>query len=396
MRLLSFALAVVFALAGASASPQEVDHKPDLYPALKHQDGLAYVDSYTRANYIRRATLWQPVDLDRADARAGRQIVDSKGASKVLPNDSSVECRYVQEELGGTTKKFRCEFVRATDSNNKPVNIKLGKLKVRYDSIKTFSDVITSRLAWILGFGSDIETPVRKVICYGCSRDPFHQKAPVQGQQTFTQASIETNLPGGEGIYAEETRYSKDEGKDTPAWHWDDLKYITDPDRKAQSDGLKLFAVFLEHGDSKAIQNTLLCLTDFDSNGICNDPFLYVKDFGSTLGSDGLAVHPLNLKRWSTVSLWKDSERCIGDLHVNFANGPGLTDPEISEPGRKFLADLLSNLIRHESKLRDIFDAAHIQEYDDHGRKYSADDWVRTFKARAAQIIDHPSCPPVN
>jgi hypothetical protein len=391
MRFLSVALSALFAL--GSWTSQEPNHKPDLYPAIKHENGLAYVEPSTRANYIRRATLWQPVDLDHVDARAGRQIVDSKGVSKILPNDSTVECRYVQTVLGGTTNKFHCDFVRATDSNNKPIDIKLKKLKVRYDSIKTFSDVITTRLAWVLGFGSDIETPVVKVICDGCSRDPFHQKAPVQGQQTFTQVSIETSLPGGEGIYVEDTRYSKDKGRDNAAWLWEELKFINDPERKAQGDALKLLAVFLEHGDSKAIQNSLMCLTDFDSNGICNDPFLYVQDFGSTLGSGGISVHPLDFKKWTTASVWEDSQRCIGDLHMNFGNGPGLSDPEISEAGRKFLADRLSDLIKHESKLRDIFDAAHIQEYKDHGKQYSADDWVRAFKTRAAQIIDHAPCP---
>jgi len=385
-------LAVTAGIALAGGVEPQIDHKPDLGGIEKVENGIAYVDPNTRQNYIRRAALWQPVDLDRVDARAGRQIVDSKGASKILPNDSTVECQYIQEELGGTTNKFHCDFTRATDSNNNPVDIKLKKIKVRYNSVKTFSDVITTRLAWILGFGSEIETPVRKVICRGCSRDPFHQKGPAKGEQIFTQVSIETSLPGGDGIYSEETRYPKDKGKDIAGWYWDELKYITDPERHAQSDALKLFAVFLEHGDSKAIQNNLMCLTVFDSDGICNDPFLYVKDFGSTLGTGGMSVHPLNLKTWSAASVWLDSARCIGDLNMNVGNGRGLSDPQISEAGRKFLADLLSNLIQHESKLRDIFDAAHIQDYDDHGKHYSADDWVKAFKARAAQIIDHPPC----
>jgi hypothetical protein len=78
---------------------------------------------------------------------------------------------------------------------------------------------------------------------------------------------------------------------------------------------------------------------------------------------------------------------------MNFGNGSGLSDPEISEAGRKFLADLLSNLIKHKSKLRDIFDAARIQDYDDHGHKYSVEDWVVAFEARADLIINHPACP---
>jgi hypothetical protein len=390
MRFLSFTLAAVFAV--AVGTPRQRNQTLDLKPVLKEQNGLAYVDQDTRTGYIARAALWHPVDLDEIDARAGRQILDSTGSSKTLPNDSTVECRYLQEPVGGTTEKFHCQFVQATDSNNKPIKIQLKKLKVRYNSFKTVSDVIVSRLTWMLGFGSDIQTPVVKVICDGCSRDPFHQKAPVHGQQIFTRASIETALPGGEGIYVEGTRYPKDEGKDESAWYWDELKYITNPERKVESDALKLYAVFLKHGDSKAIQNNLICLTPLDK-GICNDPFLYVKDFGSTLGSDGLSVHPMDLKKWSTDPVWVDNQRCIGSLRVNFGNGPGLSDPEISEAGRKFLANLLSNLIKHESKLRDIFDAAHIQEFDDHGHKYSADDWVVAFEARAELIINRPPCP---
>ncbi len=390
MRFLSLTLAGVLILVGAiSAQKNQTLHVKSV---LKQQNGLAYVDQKTRVSYIGRASLWQPVDLDNIDARAGRQIVDSSGSSKILPNDSTVECRYAQEAAGGTTDKFHCDFVRATDSNNKPITIDLKKLKVRYNSLKTVSDVIVSRLAWILGFGSDIETPVAKVICHGCSRDPFHQKAPVQGAQTFNQVSVETNLSGGNGIYVEGTRYPKDNRKDESAWYWDELKYITDPERKAQSDALKLLAVFLKHGDSKAIQNNLICLTAFDAKGICNDPFLYVKDFGNTLGSDGMSVHPLDLKKWSTAALWNDNLHCIGSLHMNIGNGSGLSDPEISEAGRQFLADLLSNLIKHKAKLRDIFDAAHIQEYDDHGHRYSAQDWVVAFEARADLIINHPAC----
>jgi hypothetical protein len=391
MRFLSLTLAAVFVFVGSISAQKH--QTLDVKPVLKEQNGLAYVDQNTRVGYIGRANLWQPVDLDNIDARAGRQIVDSNGSSKILPNDSTVECRYAQEAVGGTTDKFHCDFVQATDSSNKPIKINLKKLKVRYNSFKTVSDVIISRLAWILGFGSDIETPIAKLICHGCSRDPFHQQAPVQGEQTFTRVSVETSLSGGAGIYVEGTRYPKDNRKDEAAWYWDELKYITNPERKAQSDALKLFAVFLKHGDSKALQNNLICLTEFDAKGICNDPFLYVKDFGSTLGSDGMSVHPLDLKKWSTAPVWNDNLRCIGNLHMNFGNGSGLSDPEISEAGRTFLADLLSNLIKHESKLRDIFDAAHIQEYDDHGHKYSVQDWVVAFEARADLIINHPACP---
>src|SRR5579862_406223 len=196
MHLPFLTLAVVLAVAGGT--PPQKNQIPNLKPALKEQKGLAYVDASTRMNYIGHATLWQPVDLDQMDARAGRQIFHANGSSKILPNDSTVECRYVQEALGGTTDKFRCDFIQATDAGNSPIQIQLKKLKVRYHSVKTVSDVIVTRLAWILGFGSDIETPILKVVCHGCSPDPFHQKAPVQGTQTFTRASVETSLSDGD------------------------------------------------------------------------------------------------------------------------------------------------------------------------------------------------------
>ena len=62
MRLLSLTLAAVFALAGGT--PPQKNQTLDLKPVLKEEKGLAYVDPNTRLNYIGRATLWQPVNLD--------------------------------------------------------------------------------------------------------------------------------------------------------------------------------------------------------------------------------------------------------------------------------------------------------------------------------------------
>jgi hypothetical protein len=232
MRLMAPICAIVLAVAiGRAERPQEFE----VAPALKEADGLAYVDVNTRLGYLQRAQLWQPMDLDQIDARAGHQIVDSHGRSIVLPNDAIVECNYVHDILGGTTNKFHCDLLRATEATGKPLEIRAK--------------------------------------------------------------------------------------------------------------------------------------------------------------SDGLRVHPLDLQKWSEAPVWKDSTSCIAKLHMNMGNGAGLSDPEIFEAGRQFLANLLANLIQHESTLRDIFEAARIQEYDDHGHTYSADDWVKVFQARAAQIIDHPPCP---
>jgi len=79
---------------------------------------------------------------------------------------------------------------------------------------------------------------------------------------------------------------------------------------------------------------------------------------------------------------------------MNAFNGSGLSNPQITEGGRKLLARLLNDLVHnHPQKLRDIFDAAHIERFDDNGTHYSADEWVRVFTSRADQIINHAPCP---
>ena len=361
-----------------------------LQPGQVQSDGLIHVDLQTRINYLSRAQLWHPVNLDDIDTRSGGQV----SKSKTIPNDAIIECDYVNDApLGGTTNKFKCTNPKITLADGTPVVTKLKTLKVRYNSIKTFSTVISTRLAWALGFGADTETPVTKVICHGCSKDPFKQKSAVQGDSTFTPASVEEHM-SGTGIYGEGLHYKKDGGQADPAWYWSELKLITDKNQADQANALELLAVFLKHGDSKAIQNKLLCLEDLDAKGICHDPFIYVHDFGNTLGSDGMSVHPLGLKRWEGSKIWKDDKSCVASLHMNAFNGSGLSDPQITEGGRKFLAGLLDDLVhKHPQKLRDIFDAAHIEKYDDSGATYSADAWVKVFTARADQIINHAPCP---
>src|SRR5262249_2562592 len=141
------------------------------------------------------------------------------------------------------------------------------------------------------------------------------------------------------------------------------------------------------------------CQSKLDGAGVCPDPFLYVHDFGNSLGSEGTIlgivrwVHPLDLKQWRKAKVWRDEARCVAAVHVVSLIGPGLTNPAISEAGRRLLADRLTQLISAQnpdgtSKLRDIFDAAHIEKYDDHGSHFTADDWVNVFVMRARQITE--------
>jgi hypothetical protein len=391
-------------VAPAAASAQA---QPGTSPV---KSGFFIVSAKARLDNISRASLFEPLDISQLDTRAGRQL---QPESRNLPNDVTIECYYKYGAPGGVTPKFRCVGPRnpndstarlpviVTNASGEPVDVKVDLLKVRYGSVKVFSSVITTRLEWALGFGSDIETPVAKVICHGCSPDPVTQTGPVDATNAFprpgarAQVSVEQSLEGT-GIYVRGMRFDRDNGEDNPSWNWSELDVITDPDRKAQADALKLFAAFIQHVDNKGLQNRLLCRSAVDSAGACPDPVLYIHDLGNTLGTNRnfLFLHgtnPLNFEAWKQARVWNDEHACVAALQMISRTGPGLTNPRISEAGRRLLADRLTMLINARnsdgsSKLRDIFDAAHIEKYDDHGRHYSADDWVTVFVMRAKQI----------
>ena len=162
---------------------------------------------------------------------------------------------------------------------------------------------------------------------------------------------------------------------------------------RAQIDALKLIAVFIQQGDTKSAQQKLICRPeDYDPNtDVCRKPYMYVYDLGNTFGSDGLRVHPLNFEKWKHKSVFKDQSTCTGNLRQNIGNGrDGLTLPKISEEGRLFLADLLSQFISDRSRVVAMFEVAHMEMAD---HRHSADEWADVFTLKALEIINHSSCP---
>ena len=369
--------------------------------------GFIVVDEDRRLSYIKNATIWRPFDLKGADLSQGQSLGTNKaGLPKTLPNDKVVVCDFKLKELGGTTPKFNCDHIEVYNTvedaakKQNAIPHALKKAKVRYsdtskNAVKPYSTVIATRVAWALGFFADIETPVQEVICNGCTKDPFHQKAPAVGKSfTFTTASLEQHeeLIGIIGINqrGKDITFEKAKGPEA-AWYWKEGEAnITDPDRRAQFEALELLAAFLKDGDNKAVQNRLGCLPeDFDKKtGICNVPVMVVHDFGNTLGSDGLKVHPLNFESWSKAKIWDDPKTCKAAIRNNIGNGSGLDHPIIHQAGLKLLADSLQGLIADDENLLAIFSASKIEQYDDHGSRHTAREWADLFKKRAQTIID--------
>jgi len=330
------------------------------------------VSPQSRAAYLAQAILWEPQNIAEVTAERIRQ-----GEPTSLQPDQDVSCTYLyktHEDLGGTSPKFECQ-----GQNRKTYRIKYG--------VKAHTTVAASRLLWALGFGAAISTPV-KVMCAGCPPDPWNKPQPIQGKTSFKEAVIQ-KLKEGKEITIQ--------GKAEVGWSWKkDLPLVSNAAggaTRAQIDALKLIAVFIQQGDTKSAQQKLICRPeDYDPNtDVCRKPYMYVYDLGNTFGSDGLRVHPLNFEKWKHKSVFKDQSICTGNLRQNIGNGrDGLTLPKISEEGRLFLADLLSQFISDRSRVVAMFEVAHMEMAD---HRHSADDWADVFTLKALEIINHSSCP---
>jgi hypothetical protein len=250
-----------------------------------------------------------------------------------------------------------------------------------------FGQVAATRLMWALGFGADHAYPV-SVACRGCPFDPW--ESPEKPDDTpvvlFDPATIDRKM-GGKTL----------ETKPSEGWEWRELDLV---DEKAggapiaQRDALKLMAVFLQHTDSKASNQELMCLDKqlgdkHEPAGTCAHPFMMVPDLGTTFGHANAfnrdAPGSVNFKNWSEASIWRDKEKekgsnCIGNLPGSITST--LDNPVISEAGRKFLADLLVQL--SDAQLHDLFDVARVTRRDPSA---SIDDWVRAFKQKRDQIV---------
>lgn len=324
-----------------------------------------------RRELVKRAQVWMPTNIPAMNLRLGPQ-----GREAFQPGQD-VACDYVfDEDLPGTSRKFKCA-ISADDV-----------VKVRYgqENGKVQGEVLATRLLWALGFGADAVYPVR-VHCRGCSNDPWVDRRPVAGEQYFELAAIERKFPG------EEINADKDGG-----WSWKELRHVDEQlggAPPAQLDALRLLAVFIQHTDNKIINERFVCLPGGTAaDGSCNRPFLYMHDVGLTFGHANLFdvnnEASVSFEDWASTPMWRaDPKMCVG--HMRRSATGMLGDPQISEAGRKFLADLLVQLT--DTQLHDLFEVARV---DHRSRKpgseepsASVDEWVTAFKAKRDQIVNN-------
>lgn len=348
---------------------------------------------------VQRAQVWASTDVSSMDLKAGPQ-----GPGAFDP-DATINCTYLDKNLGGQTPKFAC--VIPPDD----------ELKVKYGrhNGEVYAEVAAARLFWALGFGAERVYPVR-VVCKGCPPAIVHDT---------DVASVERKLPGTDI----ETARVK-------GWAWPELDLVdagAGGAPRAQRDALKLLATLIQHTDSKPEQQRLICMPKHQVDevetkaeekrekkqekkelkkeekkeakrkaqgkeprglvGPCADTFMMVHDLGQTFGHANVfnrsSVGSVNLKEWSSAPVWQDPERCMAYLPKS--NSGSLENPRISEEGRQFLANLLTQLT--DTQLHDLFDVARFpQRWDSTQTPQNAssvEQWVVAFKAKRDEIVNH-------
>ena len=328
-----------------------------------------------RKEAIRRGEVWSPTDVGAVDLKAG------PGAPGAFASNQWVTCEYKEKEQSGHSPKFVCETTPGHE-----VKVKYGPRNA-----EVFGEVLSTRLFWALGFPADQMYPVR-VRCQGCPRDPSESPEMAGKVVVFDPAAIERKLPGR----AMET-------KGDSGWKWSELEDIgpeSPPGARAHRDALKLLVAFVQHTDSKAANQRLLCPEGEEVGRTgCRRPVLMVSDLGLTFGHAGLLnknKDSVDLSTWAQVPVWKDPARCVAELSGSLTGS--LSNPKISEAGRAFLAGLLVQLT--DAQLRDLFESARVKrrssepsgDPDKDGPPATVGAWVKAFKLKRAQIVDQ-RCP---
>jgi hypothetical protein len=344
-------------------------------PAPRKIDELSLSE---RLSMLDRAEIWRPVDTGKLDLLNGPRADDG------FAFDAAVPCTYAYPDkpLSGATPKFECQL-----ESKDVVKVKFGP-----DNGEVFAEVAASRLFWALGFLADRMYPVR-VTCLYCPKDPFRAstidwslgRPGNLATHVYDPAAIERPFDG------KEIEVPKFKG-----WSWRELDEVADNEdgaTRAHVDALKLLAAFIQHVDSKPDNQAIVCADDDlgrdrEGNATCARPQLMVKDLGSSFAAASkVRFTKMNLASWRSVEVWRDRRSCRAALTSSIVGT--LTHPQISEPGRKFLADRLSRL--SDEQLRDLFSAARVERRKEQieGRAVTVDDWVEVFKAKRDQIVSH-------
>ena len=288
------------------------------------------------------------------------------------------ECRYEPDDTSGTTPKFDCRLPTGE------------VIKVKYGiNPEIPGEVAATRLLAAMGFGADYMSIAERVRCYGCPRSPFRSRQIAEW--FFVAGLLDRFLDYGS--YADFARPAVEqklewravEVDEAKGFGWYELPHV-DASRggagRAELDAFRLMAVFLAHWDNKASNQRIVCVGERGKDGPepCASPLLMIQDAGATFGP-----RKVDHQGWSGARIWRDAAGCTVSMAALPYGGATFTDVEISEEGRKLLADRLGALTREQ--ITALFRSSNFPDAET-GRPGAADvsPWVETFQRKVGEI----------
>jgi hypothetical protein len=357
-----------------------------------------------RLNAMHNATLFTPRAVSEAAILEGPP--QSKNLFQLHFNDKVI-CDFDApgSQMGGNTPKFSCKITRVESADGTvqtlTADMDEGPVKVKYgaDDNEVYAEIVATRLMWALGYPADAWFPVR-VECNNCPENVISGSGS-RATRTFDPATIVRKYPG-QKVY--------ESGQEEQGWSWKELD-TANARPTYERDGLKLLGAFMKHSDNKPPQQRLACKkvnVDQSTNPFtttCDNPVMLVQDVGATFGGGGWFTSngsaKMNLEVWSGKKLWQKAgtdgapKQCQATLTKSLTAHDGLSDPMISEEGRRFDAGLMCQLSDHQ--IEELFRAsrvAQMPEYHNHDGSFKpgVDEatvirkWVEAFKEKREEL----------
>jgi hypothetical protein len=308
--------------------------------------------------------------------RRGAPPVDQNGIAK------AIDCVANKDEKpgAGTTPKFHCSVAGVTDEDGNLIRYKIkphfkGQTPDKRNG-EIYGEFLSSRFSKALGFFADDEW-VADVRCPDCEKSLTKSFQGASFSPFQPAAGIELPLARGLDV--------KCNDKDSAPLGETLQKLLQNGAPRAEIDAFKLWLGFIDHGDTKADNHKFACLDSKknpDNTRACKpgEAVFYVGDMGSTWGFSRSSENKATLETWRK----KNPIEVSGGRCTTTAKSVG--DTNISEAGRKLLADGLQRLLDSEKQNKTItrvFAASRNAERD----KPPAE-WAAEFERKARMIID--------
>jgi hypothetical protein len=332
------------------------------------------ISNAERSELLARAQIWRsPRIAVRQASLAGETLAE-------------VTCRFKVSELGGTTPKFDCEL-----PDGEEIRIKYG------NGPEVPAEAAATRLLHVLGFGADSIQLVRRLRCNGCPEEPFStmRAVDITHAEALYKTLVDYNDYEDFSWVAVERKYEARPVETDALEGWSFFELDTIDSRRggaprAHVDALRLIAVLLAHWDNKSENQRIVCVSrHWAEQTPCPAPLLLLQDVGATFGPS-----KLDLEAWQQVPMWDDRSACTVSMRTLPFDGATFGQAVITEPGRRFAADLLSQL--SDGQLTDLFTYARFAEKRGvFTPAHPVSAWVETFKAKVRAISEGPSCPAV-